>query len=372
MVLSSEGRSSRLRIGYLSKFPPSPIGIAHYAIAFEKVLARMGEVERLETSAAPNETQRLRTVIAACIRVTTRRSNIDALQVELSGRAIAEFYGALCWLVVRRRRAPLWITIHDAPELVGGLFFVTAFDRRGFRRVASALSQTVGIRLERYLLRRASQVICLSELGSTAVATRLRVPRPKVIPHAVDLGPKRVAARRDRVLVFCPGYVAPADVEPVLDALSDGTDADVVVGACSSEAERKIAACARELGVDGRLSFTGVVEDFAALRSFFANADVVVRLRMAPGRPANWAAVSGPIILAMAHGCAIITNDTRGIERELRATTAALLVESRDDAVATIRRVLADPELCFAVGSRAYQVAANQHVPERVVRALRE
>lgn len=67
-------------------------------------------------------------------------------------------------------------------------------------------------------------------------------------------------------------------------------------------------------GTSGRVELTGDLSQ-SELDESYERAAVVVR-RLAHGRErANWAAASGPIVSALAAGCAVISNDNRGSAR---------------------------------------------------------
>lgn len=301
------------RLLYVTRLPPSPSGVAAYAEGFRTVLQELGEVEveRLPGEATSSQSVALAVRLAGRLLRRTRHRDV-VVYVEQAGRGLAEFWAA--WLLALRGRR-VWLMVHDVPELSGGPFFTTLLDRRGGRRVAAALSATVGRACERTLLRRAERVFCLSESGARALEALHRPGRSvEALPFVALLGDEPVPGRHE---VFAAGYIGgPEDVVPVVEvasALPEGWR--VTVGACAEHTETSLRAAVAAAGVQDRVRFLGFTDE-AGLRAAFARAAVVVRWRRDGWGPSVGPdarhAVSGPLIAAMAQGCAVVTNDSRG------------------------------------------------------------
>ena len=225
-------------IGYVSKFPPSPSGIALYASTFERVLQRFGPVERITAPADPRQSQRLGWSVRGFVRGLRDGHSLRyaAIHVELGGRSLFEFYYALG--VLSSRRTPLSITCHDTPSLVGQPCLFTVLDRRGLRRLGALLSSSLGGTWEKRLVAGAENVLCLTGAGAGALAERFG-RRVSSIPHVVD-DPGPLPEKADRV--FLPGYVSdPGTITAVVSAVAGlnrdtGTTWQVVVAAQPREA----------------------------------------------------------------------------------------------------------------------------------------
>lgn len=297
---------------HVTRLPPSPSGVAAYADIFSRALALLAPTRPLRLPADPSASQSLPRALrlARRLRPAARRPG-TVLVVEVAGRGVAEFWAA--WWSARRG-ARVWLMVHDVPELSGGAFFTRLLDRRGGRRLAAALSATWGRRAEHDLLHRAERVLTLSPSGAAALAAAHHLTRPvEHVPHvAADPGPGIPVTDRHEVLV--PGYVhAPEDVAPLLRALpSLPRRWHLTVGACPPAVTSALTLLAAALGVTDRVHLLGFTDE-PTVRAAFARAAVVVRWRRA-GWSAGSAryAVSGPLVAALAHGCAVLTDDDRG------------------------------------------------------------
>lgn len=304
------------RFTYLIKQTPSPSGIALYAAAYRDVLERLAPTRVVLLPPRPEDSQRL-TVILRSVGRTWRASDSLAssvVAVELAGRGVAEFWTAF-FLSFRPWSRRLWLTVHDTPAVSGGAFFVTLLDRRGGRRLAGLLSERVGRRAERALLQRAERVYCLSDVGARQLIAQYCLTRSVVaLPHVATVSESSVESRRS---VFLPGYVDGLEnVAPALLAIVDASaEWRVEIGACGEATTDAVGALANELGIRDRVDLLGYLDE-QGLGDAFERAAVVVRWKQSgwarEGQP-GCGAVSGPLIYAMAHGCAIITNDTRGV-----------------------------------------------------------
>jgi glycosyltransferase involved in cell wall biosynthesis len=311
-------------------------------------------------------------VAYACLRTQIAARHLDALFVEISGRAVAEFWASLLWVwSPLSRNKPLLLTLHDAPELTGNPFQLAVLDRRGGWRFASTLDALCGKRLEKRLLERALDVFCLSRCGADAVSSRLSVSPVDVLPQVVETGPKRQPTTKELTIV-CPGYTSIETVIVAAEAVrrSGSVPAGIVVGAMDSHNKSRLDTYLRANG-DVRIEYAGFVRHRRDLMKLYERGDIVLRfLPWKTGtRGANWAAVGGPLMLAAAHSCAICTNDRGGAAEELRAADAARFVIDREEAVEAVAVLLRCADARTALQQRARELALR-HQPREVTSAL--
>lgn len=233
------------------------------------------------------------------------------------------------------------MTVHDSPAVCGGAFFFKLLDRRGGRRMAQLLSDLIGRRAERALLQRAEKVCCLSALGAAQLTDRLALSRPvQLLPHVAMVTGTPVADRRS---IFLPGYLDGLEnVAPAILALTDvSEDWRVEIGACGEETKIDAQSLARRLGVEERVQLLSFLDE-QELDDAFERAAIVIRWNAsgwARNGEAQRGAVSGPLIKAMGHGCAIVTNDTRGIT-ECLPDAGAIQIDSGQTGGDQVRQAL--------------------------------
>lgn len=351
-------RTSR-SVLYVAKFPPSPSGVALYASGFERVLARDARVTRVRAPADPAKAQRLVAAVRGYLAGRrAARTPIDAVHVELSGRALYEFFFGL-GLVGRPLRPQLHITCHDPPSLVGASMLFTFLDRRGARRIGMFLSRHVGARLERRLLTRAEAVFALTSAGREALQLRFgRVVHR--IPHVIDDPPRRVKTRS----VFFPGPLSkPRLVTEVIKELAahySGSEPwEVVFGNCTPDVQRAIGAL--PIGVHLRPSFMGFVDEPTLLETF---ARCAIVARVLEESPDNSMAASGPLAWGLARGCLCVTNDRRAGAAELAAD--GLVIQTRDVGSAVVREMSSWPHHSLGID---IATEAQNRMGVRAVRA---
>lgn len=363
---------------YVTRLPPSPSGVAVYADAFRRVLETLAPTDVLLLPAAPTDSQRSWTLITTLVRATAalRRERDRVLYFELAGRGLAEFWAA--YILTRRPwRRRVWLTLHDAPSICGGTFYFRLLDRRGGRELAERLSRSMGRRAERALLQDAERVYCLSEEGTHLIAATFDLTRPVMrLPHVATASRSPVEERRS---IFIPGYINGVEnIAPVLRALAKAPlDWQVEIGACGQRTASDAKRLARELAVDGRLSLLGYVDE-EQQRNAFERAALVVRWRRSGwatnGSPGS-AAVSGPLIHAMAHGAAVLTNDSRGIAECLSDAGALELASGDEGAQALEDSVVALVENSTrraAMASAGRKHILREHDSSHIVQLLRE
>ncbi len=367
-------RATALR--YVTRLPPSPSGVAAYAQVFLDVLRRLGDVEVEPLPADPRRSQSLVLAVRLARRLdrAARRRPGTVTFVELAGRGVAEFWAA--WYLARRGRR-VWVMVHDVPELSGGAFFTTLLDRRGGRRLAAALSATLGRAAERSLLTRAERVLCLSASGARALVAAHRLDREvEAVPHVALLSDTTVEGRTE---ILVPGYIGSAEdflpLVPAMAALPAGWT--LALGACAPEAEQAALTAATAAGVLDRVRLLGFgTED--ELQAAFDRAAVVVRWRRhgwgGGEGPTARHAVSGPLVAAWAHGCAVVTNDSRGTA-ELFGPAQVVVVgdggPGEREVVAAVAGLVADEAARTARGEAGRRLARRAHSPAAVAEVLR-
>lgn len=333
---------------YVTRLPPSPSGVALYASVFAEVLETLGDVTVVRLPAAPTSSQSLwcGVRLARELRHVTQFRPDSILVVEIAGRGVAEFWAA--WAVSRSRGRRVWLTVHDAPALSGGAFFTAWLDRRGGRRLAAALSGTLGAAAERGLLARADRVLCLSNRGARALEQHYRLSRH--VDHVPHVAHPTTSAARGRREILVPGYVgSERDFLPLIRLLPAlPVEWTLVVGACSAEAKRRALTEAYCAQVADRVRMLGFCTE-EEIQAAFDRAAVVARWRRdgwvaSPGSPGSFA-VSGPLISAMGNGCAIVTNDNRGLAESF-ADAGVMTVADGDtgeqEMVDAVRRLVFD------------------------------
>lgn len=357
-----------LRLVHVTRLPPSPSGVAAYAQAFRPVLEELGEVDVEQLPPEPGASQSAVLAVRLARRLA-RRDPADVLVVEQAGRGLAEFWAAW-WLARRGRR--VWLMVHDVPELSGGAFFTTLLDRRGGRRVAAALSAVLGRRAERDLLQRAERVLCLSPAGARALERAHRLTRPvQDVPHVGAVAEAPVEGRTE---VLVPGYVADAaDVLPLVRAAGDlPAGWTLAVGAASPATEERLRQEAAARGVLDRVRLLGFLPE-AHVRAAFARAAVVVRWRRDGWGGGGAFAVSGPLVAALGHGCAVVTNDSRGASHlfdEARVVVVGDGEPGERALLAAVQALVADPADRLDRAQAGRDLVRREHVPGAIAARL--
>ncbi len=202
---------------------------------------------------------------------------------------------------------------------------------------------------------------------STAVDRHLRangVLRRRIVPYFPTMAAVQGTGHDDRRrVVFAGRIVRPKGVEVLIDAARE-VDAEFVVCGDGGQLEpmRKLA---RELGLDGRVSFTGWL-DADELAAQMAQASVVVV-------PSLWPEPFGLVgIEALAAGRPVVATDTGGIGDWLDDGVAGLKVPAGDaPALArALEELLADPVRQRAMGIAGSKSVAARFSPERHLQEL--
>jgi glycosyltransferase involved in cell wall biosynthesis len=343
----------RASVLYVSKFPPSHSGVARYAAQFLEVLRQLANVETFVTGHEAPDGAGVRRIVNVVVSVQRQlREKPDWVVIELSGRAIAEFF-ACASVLCRRRRPLIWITVHDPPAVTGGLFWLSSLDRKGFRRLAAFLSATIGHRVERWVLERADAIVCLSKAGAAALTAEYSLSRVVRSIHPVARIASGKSARGD---VFLPGPIIRLEhAEEAIDAVADACDLNIVIGVCDEPTERALRTHAEARGITNPIRFTGSLSQ-DLLDEVYGASLLVVHWRPngSAGNVTNAAPCSYPVIDAMANGCALVTNGARGAREYIIESGAAIDLSDTPDQLGP---VLADlfrvPDALARLGSRA-------------------
>jgi hypothetical protein len=352
------------RIVHVTKIPPSNSGIARHAAPFDRALDGLGPRVTLGLPVTAHESQRLSVVAGLLGRLVRqmRRASADLVVIDLSGRALAEFFAA-CLVAARRRGPTLWLIAHDAPEMVGPPLLFACFDRKGGRRLGMALSSSLGGALERWLVSRTDMLVAFSELGAEA----LRTSYPNTRTTAIPLPSEIIAHECKEAVIYCPASLSAHELIPTLRAFALEQIPQTVrlrVGNLPDSERRQVEDWCRSLGIEGRVDFTGFL-DQAGLDRSFATAAIVVRHRDSDQGAANWAAASGPLVSALAAGCAVLSTDARGSHGCLAA--AGIDLAAQPTAVPEeLARLASDPVAVERLRQKATSHTRDYHVPEAV------
>ena len=349
-----------MRVVYVAKLPPSRSGVARYADHFVLVLRRLGQVFVVQTGNEAEETSHtLRIVqVVASVRHALRRDP-DLIVFEISGSALAELFAAAWCILFRRRRTfAIWITVHDAPALTGGLFWTGLLRRRGLRRVAAFLSEHLGSRIERWVLAEADIVVCLSSVGARALEHAYALDRKVQTIHFVADVASEATSRRQ---IFLPGPIQYEAANEVLCAIAaTDSDFDILMGFCECGTQTALEAQAASLGVSARLAFAGFLDQTDLVEAYRSSLVVIHWYARSDRRRgyANSAACSGPAVDAIAAGSALVTNAARGAGEYLAESEAAYdLAESHESLGQVLTVLLCSPGTAEELGARALHYA---------------
>jgi glycosyltransferase involved in cell wall biosynthesis len=288
----------------VSKFPPSPSGVGLYARVFSQALDGVADVRIIRAPGVPTESQSLRSAIQGFrTGLALRSDSTDVVHVELSGRALYEFF-VVIGLTTGSSRPRVAITCHDTPSIVGMPLLFACLDRRGLRRLGVSASRWLGPRLEMRVVRNSDAVFALTREGA-AVLADMYGRHVSQLPHVTrSFGMNREPER----FVFVPGYFSNAAAAlDVLLSLAPYRDWTLAFGVCPDSVRDELTLRARDEAMETRVAFTGFLEEDELLEQF-SRAAIVVRLARAPDVP-NHLAASGPLAWALSFGCVVVTDD---------------------------------------------------------------
>jgi len=332
-------------------WPPDPGGPASHAPALAGFLADRGHAVEVVTTAASEP--------AACpypVHWAARRSPLRHVQVSLLVRRAAR-RADVVYATSMIRRASIGSRLARRP-LVVKLVSDEVFERAtrsgryggtldGFQRVEGGVRTRFLRATRNAALRSARHVFCPSAyLRDVALRWGLDPERVSVLPNPApelpDL-PSREELRaafglEGNALVFAGRLGPQKALGTALEALVDVPDATLTVvgdGPERAALERR----ARELGLDGRVSFLGSMGRGQVLRLFRA-ADASVL-------SSAWENFPHTVVEALAAGCPVIATAVGGVPEVVRDGENGLLVPPGDPAAlgAAIARFFGDDEL---------------------------
>ena len=332
-------------------WPPDPGGPASHAPALAGFLADRGHAVEVVTTAAAEP--------AACpypVHWAARRSSLRHVQVSLLVRRAAR-RADVVYATSMIRRASIGSRLARRPlvvKLVSDEVFerATRSGRYGetldeFQRVEGGVRTRFLRATRNAALRSARHVFCPSAyLRDVALRWGLDPERVSVLPNPApelpDL-PSREELRAEfglegNALVFAGRLGPQKALGTALEALVDVPDATLTVvgdGPERTALERR----ARELGLEGRVSFLGSMARGQVLRLFRA-ADASVL-------SSAWENFPHTVVEALAVGCPVIATAVGGVPEVVRDGENGLLVPPGDPGAlgAAIARFLGDDEL---------------------------
>lgn len=329
-----------MNVDYVCRLPPSPSGLALYAQHFLNVLSKKVSVTVFKLPSQPRDSQRFKEILLISRNIMKESKKGNIVLFDLGGRGLAEFWSSVIVKFMLRRK--VWIVIHDPPTLCGSSFLFLSLDRKGFRRFAAMLSNSIGFLVECLLLAKVDQVICLSEAGSKSLAKKYKISRPiKTIPHLAT--PRRLKKSKGN-LILVPGHVGEDDeIVSILEAMKlIPDDWHLKIGACSNSTLKSIYREVEVRDLTHRVNFLGVLDEQDYMMTFDEAAIVIRSKERWSTRKSNSCSVSGPLIYAMAAGCVIITNDSRGINDCLSDAGAIFVPDLQEGS-----RLLVDVIVCL-------------------------
>jgi glycosyltransferase involved in cell wall biosynthesis len=342
-------------------WPPDPGGPASHAPALADFLAERGHAVEVVTTADSEPVPRSYPVAWASRRSPLRHVRSALLVRRASRRADVVYATSMI------RRAAIGSRLARRPlvvKLVSDEVFERATRSGRYAGTLDEFQRTAGGPRTRFLratraaaLRRARHVFCPSAyLRDVALGWGVDPDRLSVLPNpAPEIPPMRA---RDELraelglsgnaLAFA-GRLGPQKALGVaLQALVDVPDASLTVAGDGPE-RAALEARARELGLDGRVSFLGSVPREQVLRLFQA-ADASVL-------PSSWENFPHTVVEALAVGCPVIATAVGGVPEVVRDGVNGLLVSPGDPGAlaAAIARFFADDVL----RARLHEAAAR-------------
>jgi glycosyltransferase involved in cell wall biosynthesis len=332
-------------------WPPDPGGPASHAPALADFLAERGHGIEVVTTAENEPSRRAYPVLWASRRSPLRHVRAALLVRRAARRADVVYATSMI------RRAAIGSRLARRPlvvKLVSDEVFERAAREGRYGGTLDDFQHDAGGARTRFLratrnraLRGARHVFCPSAyLREVALHWGLDPDRVSVLPNPapeVPAMPPREDLRSElglggNVLVFA-GRLGPQKALGVLlEALAEVPDITLVVAGDGPE-RAALEARARELGIDGRMSFLGAVPRERVLRLFGAGDATVLS--------SAWENFPHTVVEALAVGCPVIATAVGGVPEVVRDGENGLLVPPGDaHAVgAAIARFFGDAEL---------------------------
>jgi glycosyltransferase involved in cell wall biosynthesis len=264
-----------------------------------------------------------------------RRRSYSVAQVDVYSGAAFLWAEAVC-AVLRRARRPYILTLHG-----GNL---PAFARRSPRRVSR-------------LLRSAAAVTAPSPFLATAL--RPYCADIQIVPNPLDLGnyPFRRRSRPQPNLLWVRAFHTiynpslAVDVVALLRPEFPGVRLTMIGPDKRDGALEQAVRRARELGVDGCISFTGAVPKHQ-VPSRMQNGDIFLNTTNVDNTPVT-------VMEALACGLCVVSTDAGGVPDLVTHEREALLVPCADARAmaAAVRRLLTEPELANRLSSSGREKA---------------
>ena len=356
-------------------WPPDPGGPASHAPALADFLVARGHAVEVVTTADTEPSPRSYPVLWASRRSALRHVRAAFLVRQAARRS------AVVYATSMVRRSTVGSRLARRP-LVVKLVSDEVFERAArearyagtldeFQREAGG-ARTWFLRATRNrALRSARHVFCPSAyLRDVALRWGLDPQRVSVLPNPapeVPPMPSRDELRAElgldgKVLVFAGRLGPQKALAALLQALHDVPDVALVVAGDGPE-RAALEGRARELALDGRVSFRGAVPREQVLR-LFAAADAAVL-------SSAWENFPHTVVEALAVGCPVIATAVGGVPEVVRDGENGLLVAPGDPQAlgAAIARFFADGELRARLASAAPGSVAA-HSEEAVFSAI--
>jgi glycosyltransferase involved in cell wall biosynthesis len=241
-------------------------------------------------------------------------------------------------------------------------------------RIAPDYLPAAAVRLVRTAVHHLPTAVIANSSATLSTLTFDKGPR-RVLPSPVVLNDPVLRTRSNRLphdafTVGIVGRLAPWKGQDVFlrafaKAFSGGSEQAVVIGSSmfgETEFAESLPALADELGIGGRVRFTGFLED---VRSELSAMDALVHSSIVP-EPFGQVVIEGmaaklPVVAAKAGGPMEIIEDG--------ATGLLTEVGDVDDLAVALRRLADDPALRKKLGSAARR-ASEQYAPELIARQL--
>lgn len=212
-----------MRVALLAPLPPEQNGIADYAGHLKHALENLGVQIVTPLQGVGNDPRQ-----AVARAVETDWTGVDLVHAELGGGRLAEFQ-ALQTLRKRFPKLPLTATVHDPERLVWRReklpwpLSIAADMRSPLPEVATVLADPLCLHEERQLARHMTRLITLTQAGSQALRTRMKLEPAQmaVINHGnLPIAPVPLPPLVPLRLLYFGFIYRGKGIEDLLDALA--------------------------------------------------------------------------------------------------------------------------------------------------------